>query len=190
MRWDRDPTVQRVHEENTERMLLASFVGGMTGEIDKHTRVQKPQNLDQALNSALAIREDIRQERHTETFYTRSEKPVKLSGSKGKTGYRIQRENKPKGFRENKYARSPERAEYYKGNRDTQNNKEARRYECEGRGHFAYECPTGIKRTQTRNSPGRKHPSGRSSRPSSPRDEFRENGERCVHKSSPSSGNE
>jgi hypothetical protein len=31
MRRDSDPTVQRVHEENTGRMLLASFVGDLTG---------------------------------------------------------------------------------------------------------------------------------------------------------------
>jgi hypothetical protein len=31
MRRDSDPTVQKVHEENTERMLLASFVGGWQG---------------------------------------------------------------------------------------------------------------------------------------------------------------
>jgi hypothetical protein len=51
-------------------MLLASFVGGLSGEIGKLTRIQNPQNLEQALNAALAVREAIRQERRPETFYT------------------------------------------------------------------------------------------------------------------------
>jgi hypothetical protein len=68
MRRDSDPVVQRVHEENTDRMLLASFVGGVAGEIGKLTRIKKPQNLEQALNAALAVREAIRQERRPETF--------------------------------------------------------------------------------------------------------------------------
>jgi hypothetical protein len=96
-------------------MLLASFVGGLTGEIGL-TRVQNPQNLDQALNTAVAVREAIRQERHTETFYTRSEKPVKVLGRKSKADNRYQGENKPTSFNDNTYARSPEGAEHYKGN--------------------------------------------------------------------------
>jgi hypothetical protein len=84
MRRDSDPAVQRVHEENAERMLLASFVGGLTGEIGKLTRVQNPQNLDQSLKAALAVREDIRQGRRPETFYTRSVKPAKALGSRSK----------------------------------------------------------------------------------------------------------
>jgi hypothetical protein len=70
MRRDSEPVVQRVHEENSDRMLLASFVGGLSGEIGKLTRIQNPQNLEQALNAALAVREAIRQERRLETFYT------------------------------------------------------------------------------------------------------------------------
>jgi len=39
------------------------------------------------------------------------------------------------------------------------------RCECEGRGHFARECPTRLKGARTRNSPGKGNPSGRSTRP-------------------------
>jgi hypothetical protein len=63
MRRDNDPTVQRIHEEHAERMLLASFVGGLSGEVGKMTRFQNPQSLDQALNIALAVREAVRQEK-------------------------------------------------------------------------------------------------------------------------------
>jgi hypothetical protein len=128
--------------------------------------------LDQALNAALAVRKAIRQERRPETFYTRSEKPAKASGSRSKNEYSGQKGNKPKEVCENTFARSPEGAGYYKDCRDTQYRKEVKCFECEGRGQFASDCPTRI-RMQKQNSPGRKHPSGRSSRPSWPRDESR-----------------
>jgi hypothetical protein len=42
MRWDSDPAVLSVHEENAELKLLVSFGVGLTGEIGKLTRVQNP----------------------------------------------------------------------------------------------------------------------------------------------------
>ena len=51
----------------------------------------------------------------------------------------------------------------------TQNNSSPRYYECEGIGHFARECPTRLKRIgNAPNLPGRKNPSERSKRLSSP----------------------
>jgi hypothetical protein len=116
--------IQRIQEENTDRMLLASFVGGLAGEIGKLSRIHTPQNLDQALNAALAVREAIRQVRRPETFYTRSEKRTKASSSRSKNEYRGERENKPIEFRENTYAHSPEGTGYYKRKRDTRYSKE------------------------------------------------------------------
>jgi hypothetical protein len=98
IRRDIDPTAQKVYEENAERMLLASFVGDLAGEIGKLTRIQNPQNLDQALNAALAVREAVRQEKNTETFYTRFERPDKFSsrGGKGKVDNRHHTKKAPR----------------------------------------------------------------------------------------------
>jgi hypothetical protein len=52
----------RKFRENAERMLLASFVAGLSDEIEKLTRNQNPQNVNQALTTALTIREVLRQE--------------------------------------------------------------------------------------------------------------------------------
>jgi hypothetical protein len=84
MRWDSDPAVQETHKEYSETMLLASFVAGQTGEVGKLTIAQNPQNLDQALNSALAVREVVRQEMVMGTFYTKFEKSVRISDRGGK----------------------------------------------------------------------------------------------------------
>jgi hypothetical protein len=79
MRRDNDPVVQSIHEENIERMLLASFIGGLTGEIEKMTRIQNRQNLEQALNTTFAVREAIRQEKVAENLYTKFESSTKVS---------------------------------------------------------------------------------------------------------------
>jgi hypothetical protein len=171
-------------------MLLASFVRGLSGEIGKLTRIPNAQYLDQALNAALAAREAIRQERRPETFYTHSGKPAKVSRGKNRNDYRDQWDNHTKESRSNTYAHNPKREGYYKSYRDTRDSREVRCYECAGKGHFASECPTRVRRTQTRNSPRRKHLSGRSSRSSSPRDESRREREKGVRKTFSSSGNE
>jgi hypothetical protein len=138
MRRDDNPAVQEIDRENAERMFLASFVAGLSGEIGKLTRIQNPQNVNQALTTALTTREALRQEKDAETFFTRFENPVQVS-SRGRV-------------------------------RHVQGRAEPKCHACEGRGHFAHECPTRIKRGQTRNSLGRKTLSGCSSRPRSPGD--------------------
>jgi hypothetical protein len=83
MRQDDDPAVQRIHKENAERMLLASFVTGLSGEIGKLTRIQNPQNVNQALTTAVTIREALREEKGAENFLTRFENSVGVSGLGG-----------------------------------------------------------------------------------------------------------
>jgi hypothetical protein len=141
MRRDDNPAVQKIHRENAERMLLASFVAGLSGEIGKMMRIQNPQNVNQALTTALTIREALSQEKNAKTFFTKFENSVEVS-SQGRV-------------------------------RHAQGRAEPKCYECEGRGHFARECPTHLNRGQTRNSPRKKNPSGCSSRPRSPGDESR-----------------
>jgi hypothetical protein len=75
---DSDPVAQWIHRENVERMLLASFVAGLSGEIGKQVKFQNPQDLRQAL-TALAVREALKQEKFAETFYTKFNKSVRLS---------------------------------------------------------------------------------------------------------------
>jgi hypothetical protein len=79
MRHDNDTTVRRIHEEHAEIMLLASFVSGLSGEVGKMTRIQNPQSLDQALNTALAVSEAIRQEKVAESFCTKIERCTEIS---------------------------------------------------------------------------------------------------------------
>jgi len=52
-----DPVAQGVHQENAERMLLASFVTGLGGTHRRQTRYAKPQTVDEALKIALSVQE-------------------------------------------------------------------------------------------------------------------------------------
>jgi len=55
------PVARRVHRENAERMLLASFISGLAGKVGKHVRYQRLRNLEQALQIALAVQEAEKQ---------------------------------------------------------------------------------------------------------------------------------
>jgi len=49
------PQVQRVHQENAERMLLVAFVSCLIGVLGRQCRFSNPQNIQQALSIALTV---------------------------------------------------------------------------------------------------------------------------------------
>jgi hypothetical protein len=51
-----EPLAQRFHQENAERMLLASIVSGLTGVPGRQVRYANPQTVQQALQIALSCR--------------------------------------------------------------------------------------------------------------------------------------
>ena len=63
-----DPAAQRIHNENADRMLLASFVAGLAGEVGRQTRFSNPQSLDQALKIALTVQEAEKQKSSAKVF--------------------------------------------------------------------------------------------------------------------------
>ena len=73
-----DTAAQRIHNENADRMLLASFVAGLAGEVGRQTRFSNPQSLDQALKIALTVQEAEKQETSSESFYASFKDTLKL----------------------------------------------------------------------------------------------------------------
>jgi hypothetical protein len=73
-----DPQIQRVHRKNAERMLLATFVSGLTEVPGGQVRFANPQDVDQALKIALTVQETERQEHFNESFYAQFDKSVHL----------------------------------------------------------------------------------------------------------------
>ena len=179
MRRDGDPVAQRIHRENAERMCLASFVAGLIGNTGRLVRFSNPQDMSQALATAQAVTEAERQEKKTEIFYT------------GLENSRKSREN----GNSRRAADAWATAKYEESTHDTPrkalSRATSRCYECEGRGHFARECPTRLKREgRPPDSPGRKNPSARSKRPNSPGRKPQRTTERGNTKETERQGNE
>ena len=57
-----EPVAQQIHQENAERMLVASYVTGLTGFLGKQVRIFNPQSIQQALQIAQSIQEAEKQE--------------------------------------------------------------------------------------------------------------------------------
>ena len=144
---DSDPIAQRIHrEKNAERMCLASFVGGLQGTVDRHTRMANPQSMQQALTIALAATEAIRQEKGSEIFLAKTPEEHSVHDSRADT-------------RRNRFSKSTPMK--------PRKGPEIRCYECDGRGHYARECPTRSKReSKPQDPPRNKDTSKRSIQPS------------------------
>jgi len=73
-----DPVARRIHRENADRIILASFVAGLTGTSGKQVRYSSPRDIGQPLSIALAVQEAENQKRFNESFYTKFDNLVRL----------------------------------------------------------------------------------------------------------------
>ena len=162
-----DPIAQRVHNENAERVLLASFVAGLSGGPGRQTRFANPSNLSQALRFALAIQEAERQEKSNNSFYTKFENSANPQSRSPN-----QRYSENARMRHSVAMRTVSKNTNKASNSNTRSaqTKEALRcHECEGLGHFARECPTRLKREERNFRPPGGKSKGERSRHSQPR---------------------
>jgi len=172
-----DPVAQRIHRENAERMLLASFVSGLYETPGTQVRYANVQSLSEALKIAIAVQEAEKQERFNESFYTQVDKTVRLlTRSPSRTRAGSESEQHSADLRADSHIRSQRNRTSDNAGRATasitrkaQTKTALRFYECEGIGHFTRECPTRFKREATLSqSPGKRNPSERSRRSRSP----------------------
>jgi hypothetical protein len=73
-----DRLAYRIHHENAEHMLLATFVAGLSGAPGRQVRYVKPQTMKQALTITSSVQEAEKQERFNEGFYTKFKNSVRL----------------------------------------------------------------------------------------------------------------
>jgi len=160
-------------------MLFASFVSGLIGVPGRQVRFSHPRPLEEAPTSALSAQKAERQERFNESFYTRSEKSARLlsepqsrpdSGSKNRRQSGEPRADRQARSQRHSAPASTTRAEPQQ-NRKPRTEAAIGCYVCDGRGHFAKECPTRLrKEKKLSDSPGRKTPSERSHVPGDKRE--------------------
>jgi hypothetical protein len=62
-----DPQIQR---ENADRMLLASFISGLSGNPGRQVRFANLQDMEHGLRIALTVQEAEREERFNESLYS------------------------------------------------------------------------------------------------------------------------
>jgi hypothetical protein len=164
----------RVHQENAERMLLASFVAGLGGEAGRQTRFSAPRTLQDALRIALSVREAERQEKFNNSFYTDFDRSVSPQSRPPSQTYRVNDRHRYSGDMRPSSHTSGHRPTVPKSagrptGQDTRNARTQgglRCYQCEGIGHFARHCPTKFRREQSNSRPFEKRSQFERSRPS------------------------
>ena len=107
---------------------------------------------------ALSVQEAEKHERFNETFYTKYDDSVKMSSRSH------HKKNKPRRPADTTQAIQQSRGQRYTTSRNTnkrsQSQGKLRCYECEGRGHFARECPTRLHReNRSSDQPRKENPS-------------------------------
>jgi len=155
-----DPVAQRIHRETAERMLLASFCSGLTGNSGTYTRYSNPQTIEQALTTALSVQEAEKQDKFNESFYARFENSVRLVA---RPQTRTSRADSTSNTRTQRYTSQSSRKTTASDTRNAQTREKVRCYECKGIGHFARDCPTRLSREsyppeQSRNWSSRERP--------------------------------
>jgi hypothetical protein len=78
-----DPVLQKFHYDQAQRMLLSTFIAGVSGNPGQHLRFQMPATVDEALQIAVRVFEAEAQERRNLAFFSNSETHTKSRGNFG-----------------------------------------------------------------------------------------------------------
>ena len=148
-----DAALQKLHYEQADRMLLASFTSGLAGTPGRQVRYSMPQIMDEALKIAITVNQAEAQERRNEAFYVdearghvKSDRHTR--GTRGEAAARKATHYAGAGRTQGQYGREPPKS--------AKNGDERRCYGSGGLGHYARECPTCHNRSNNRNSPSKR----------------------------------
>jgi hypothetical protein len=156
-----NPLPHAFHYENAERMLLATFVSCLAGEPCRQVRYANPPTMEKALQIALSVEQAERQEKLNKTFNLQSRSPTCTRNGKHKPRRSADARREVSHTPAQRHKAPPSQDKLPRALTETA----VRCYGCEGKGNFARECPTRLKReVNSTTSPGRRNPSERSRR--------------------------
>ena len=78
-----DPLLQKFHYDQAQRMLLSTFIAGLSGNSGRQVRFEMPSTVDLVLQIAITVFEAEAQEKRNLAFFLKSETPRKGRGNFG-----------------------------------------------------------------------------------------------------------
>jgi hypothetical protein len=191
------PAARQDHYELVEDLLLASFKSGLTGVPDRQVRYSSPTTIELALQIAISVQEEEKQERFNKSFHTSFDSSVKLrSHSSSPTRHASSRPQKPVddaravSDRSSQHKRSARSTRETVGTRSAETRAALKCYVCAGLGHYARECPSRPRlESNSTNSPGKGKHGDRSRRSHSPGESSKQRAENGFRKDGKKQGN-
>jgi hypothetical protein len=136
-----DPILQKVHYDQAERMLLAAYIAGLTGNPGQQVRFRMPGTIEEAVQIAMTVHESEREEKINASFYLASENAVQGRNNLEKTGSCHRGYTRPRyvqvGRRNERLNQQSAHASF---SRHAKVQSELRCYHCSKLGHFAKDC--------------------------------------------------
>jgi hypothetical protein len=139
-----DPVTQRIYAEQAERMLLSSYIAGLSETPGLQVRYRMPTTLEEAVQIATSVGQAESQERTEGAFFLEAPPGHQSQVSKPSESARL------RGGKNRSNRSHPKTRKQQFPNKADRTAEEPRCFECSGLGHYERECPSRRRRLDLR----------------------------------------